>query len=483
MVELSSSPKKERIKYLQQDPSLEPYRYLILSFLGEEDNSTIDSLSRSLLDIHNVTKTYTDDYNILRRIHTFPEIVLTTGDTILVTEFTDHRQYQNRSDREKIYRTVKTELDKYSDIYSNMVIRKMGDIKLAAASEGKQSIEYMLETSSVPISYYETFIEVINENISLHHRYVKLMAKMLELDTARSWDLYVVPEFENQKKYPIEDGMDIIKNALLPYGARYVDLVKEASENRWIDVRTLPTKRPTVRNLDNPHPFVSVLYDNSYNTVRSLGHELGHCIEYVLSAEKYPYPTMFLPDLFIEVPANVNESLINHYMLNQTNETDPYLLTQTLFYLNGSLFTTAMNAEVEYEIYKTFEETNYLDRITIQEAFLETMRKYYGEAEGIAKIDNLDFANISRRWYVHEDYRLKWFNYSIGTVIASNIKDGLVTGRLSSEDYINFITAGSVKSVTQLLEQLGIDMESKEAYEPIFNEIEHLLDLLENQVD
>ncbi|XOV92192.1 MAG: M3 family metallopeptidase [Bacteroidota bacterium] len=467
--------------YLEQDPGLKPYRYLILSFIGETDNVPKDSVSRSLLEIHNDTKTYTDDYNIFRQIHTFPEIVLSNGDTLTIQEFTDYRQYQNRSDREKIYRAIKTELIKFSGLYSNMLIRKMGDMKLAAASEGKQPIEYMMESSSVPTSYYETFIEAINENISLHHRYIKLMAKMLELDTLNSWDLYVVPEFDDQKEYPIEDGIDIIKKALLPYGERYANLVKDASENRWIDIRTLPNKRPTVRNLDDPHPFVSVLYDNSYNTVRSLGHELGHCIEYVLSSEKYAYPTMFLPDLFVEVPSNVNECLINHYMLSQTNETDPFLLVQTLFYLNGSLFTTAMNAEVEYCLYKTMEETNYLDRITIKETFLETARKYYGESEGIAKIDNLYFANISGRWYLHEFYRLKWFNYSIGTVIASNIKDGLITGRLSPEDYINFITAGSVNLVDKLLKDLGIDMESKEAYEPIFDEIEHLLDLLERQ--
>ncbi len=67
----------------------------------------------------------------------------------------------------------------------------------------------------------------------------------------------------------------------------------------------------------------------------------------------------------------------------------------------------------------------------------------------------------------------------MGTIISANIKVGLLTGRITSKDYLDFITAGDQPAV-YILNKLGIDLSSREAYQPIFDEINDLLSKAES---
>ena len=129
-------------------------------------------------------------------------------------------------------------------------------------------------------SVYLNAIEVMHENFNKIHRYIDLKKCMLGLNELRSYDLYV-PLFKNPiKDIPYEEALEISLNALKPLGMNYLEIFKEAIENRWIDVYINKGKRSGAYSSGSydTDPYILLNYSNSFNDVSTLVHEMGHSI-------------------------------------------------------------------------------------------------------------------------------------------------------------------------------------------------------------
>ncbi|MBK7651011.1 MAG: hypothetical protein IPJ20_10060 [Flammeovirgaceae bacterium] len=306
------------------------------------------------MDLAENVFTYKADYDILQKLIDYPEVTLESGEKVKASNV-DHRMYDNRNDREKLYKATYGSKDKYSDLYNSYFAAKVNHFYfLSQLYNDSTSITYLQRTRSDPDYAYTTLLNAIYANLSVHYRYLNLMRKILSIDTLQSWDLEHVPRGNNKTSYPLNLGLVIIQKAMSPYGKRYSDIIKKSYENRWIDAFKSSSKGYRVFAEDVPgvHPYVSVEYDNSYTAVRSLAHELGHCIHYKISADVLKPPFNEFYSLLQEVPSNVNESLINDYLIKTESKDRLSVLYETLFYLTGTLFSHAIEAETDYELHK-----------------------------------------------------------------------------------------------------------------------------------
>ena len=86
----------------------------------------------------------------------------------------------------------------------------------------ESSLASSLDGPNVPVSVYTNLIEQIHKSLPTLQRFLELKKKMLGVDTLHYYDLYTPLVKKVEMKFTVEQGEDIIKNALKPMGDEYL---------------------------------------------------------------------------------------------------------------------------------------------------------------------------------------------------------------------------------------------------------------------
>ena len=101
------------------------------------------------------------------------------------------------------------------------------------------------------------------------------------------------------------------------HGEDYLAVVKEAFENRWIDVHETPTKRSGAYSMGVPgcHPFMLLNYQKTTHDIFTIAHEMGHSMHSYYSQKAQPYSKAGYKIFVAEVASTCNEVLLLKHLL------------------------------------------------------------------------------------------------------------------------------------------------------------------------
>jgi len=328
------------------------------------------------------------------------------------------------------------------------------NIFLARVNNHNSALEASLNEKNIPVSVYENLITSADKGLEAMHKF-------------QSFNI-------NQKSINYEKAQELLLNALTPLGEEYYLLMETAFNENWIDVY------PTLNKKDgaycsyfaDPHPFILINYDDTFRSVSTLAHELGHAAHIYYSKDSPP--TLFTT----EVAAAMNEILLCKYMINnaQTDNEKIAYMNELLNLYSNKFFRQIMFAEFEKLIYEKVEAGNTLTLETLNDLYLDLMQKYYGE--NVAPSD----AN-GWMWIDHFYWNFYVFQYATSVVVASPLSFEISENKSGDlETYLEFLHSGSrYDSVTTLL-NTGVDITSPqvmdnfvEEYASLVNEMEQLL--------
>ena len=117
------------------------------------------------------------------------------------------------------------------------------------------------------------------EELAPHMRkYARLLKKIHNLDTMTFADLKLAIDPNYEPQISIEESKVYIEGALKVLGDDYLDMVKKAYKERWIDFVTNKGKS-TGAFCSSPygvHPYILISWSDRMREVFVLAHELGH---------------------------------------------------------------------------------------------------------------------------------------------------------------------------------------------------------------
>ncbi|MDO4299987.1 MAG: oligoendopeptidase F [Clostridia bacterium] len=468
------------------DGELKEYKHYIEDILRSREHILSADKEELLAQVYEIGAAPSNIFYMLNNADIeFENAVNSKGEKLPLTHGT-FVSYLESADRElrksafdSLYNAYFKQKNTLAAIYTASVKK---DVFNAKARNYSSSLEGALSANNIPVEVYTRLVETVNKHLPLMHRYIKLRKRILGLDDLDMYDIYtpVVEDIDTHKSY--DEAVKTVLEALKPMGKEYCDKLKSALyDEKWVDIYENKGKRSGAYSWGayGCHPFVSLNYNDTVDSMFTLAHEMGHAMHshYTWSNQPFVYGdyTIFVA----EVASTVNEALLMEHLLKTTDDVKErkYLLNYFMEQFRGTLFRQTMFAEFELITHSKAEKGEPLTFESLCEIYGGLNKKYYG--------DEINSSNekISWEWSRIPHFYTAFYVYQYATGYSAAITlSQKILNENGAENYINFLKGGSSGYSIDLLKGAGVDMTGSEAVENAMKVFEGLLDEFEKLV-
>jgi oligoendopeptidase F len=337
-----------------------------------------------------------------------------------------------------------------------------------------------LITNNVNPEVYDTLLKAINNNLPIIHKQWDIRKKLLGVSELHIYDTYVPLVKNYDVNYSFEEARKLVENALQILGPDYSKKIKEAFDNNWIDVYPTVNKRSggycTCAYL--AHPYVFLNYDNRYDEVSTIAHELGHAMHYYYAQTNNYYQDYSYTIFVAEVASQVNELLLSYYMLDHAKDKEEklFILDELIKRFKAAVIRQSMFAEFEKNVHELEMQRTVLTKEVFNKEYYQLNQKYYGNK---VKIDDQIKFEWSRIPHFYYDFYV--YQYATGYISALKIAKAIYHHDSKAlENYLAFLKLGSTKDPISSLTVAGVDLTSAATFNEAFADFAKVMTEFEN---
>ena len=420
----------------------------------------------------------------------FPDITLADGTQVRLDKpaFSVQRSSTIRDDRRAAFTAYFGRLHDYRRTFGAQLYAQIKrDMFYARARNYPSCLHAALDSSNIPLEVYQSLIRHVRASLPVFHRSLDLRRRMLGLEVLHYHDLYapIVPNLDLH--YAYDAATSHVLGSLAPLGEEYVDIVRRAFGERWIDVYPSEGKRSGAYSNGGAydvHPYILMNYTGKYDDVSTLAHELGHTMHSFLTNRSQPYPTSHYSIFVAEVASTFNEALLLDFML-KTIEDDGIrlsLLGNFLDGIRGTVFRQTQFAEFELTIHEMAERGEALTGDVLSEVYLRLTREYYGHDTAMCIVDD----EIQAEWahIPHFFYQFYVYQYATSFTASAALSERVLAGdREATTSFVDLLCAGGSDYPMNLLRTAGVDMATPEPFELAMRKMNRVIGEMEKIVD
>ena len=471
--EITYADSKEIEKYLKEDKRLEPYKRDILDILEKKEYILSKEEENILANYGEVFSAPENTFEVLTNAEfKFGNLIDENGKEQELTEsnYTIYLKSKKEEVRKQAFNLM---YDKYKEFINTITELYLSNVKKTTITANlrkyKSSLDMATKNDDSNLKVYETLINTINEKISINHKFIKLKKEILKNKEFHMYDLYVNPFEQGKDEITYEEAKEEVINALSIMGDEYVNKLKEAFTNNWIDVYAKPHKRGGAYSMGiyGIHPFVLLNFVNSKRDISTIAHELGHSIHSYYSNLNQNIINADYTIMTAEVASTVNEILLSNYQIENEKDIEKKkeLLYELLEMIRATLFRQSMFAEFEKTIHEKVENGENLSCEDLNKIYYELNKKYFGNDIIVDEKIQYEWARIP---HFYSDFYV--YKYATGISSAISIANKIIkNGTPYIEKYINMLKQGRSKKSIDLLKMVDVDLETKEVYEDAIN--------------
>jgi oligoendopeptidase F len=372
-----------------------------------------------------------------------------------------------------------------ASIYLNQVKQRV----FISQERGYDSVlDMMLTPTNLPVSAFHSLIETFHQHLPVWHRYWEARRKLLGVEQLHPYDIWA-PLTHNPPVIPYRQAVDWISAAMAPLGEEYVNLLRSAClEERWVDYAPTIGKAQGAASslhIETP-PFIYMSYIDTFDSMGTLAHELGHSMHDYFTGENQPivYNTFdAMSSAVAETASNFNQAMLRAYLRQLKPDDRDFqlaLLDEAMANFHRYLFIMPTLARFEYEIYQRAEQNQPLSAPILN----EILSGLYAEEYGETMHDDPQRTAITWAQFGHLYEPFYTFQYSVGISAAHALVDRvLAEGAPAAQDYIEFLKAGASLYPMELFKLAGVEMQGPEPVEKAFAVLAVMIDQLDELAD
>ena len=426
---------------------LHPEAERVLSALGQ-------SIYGTPYEIYNITK--------LADIKFEPFTVNGKEYPLGYTLFEDDYEYEpDTAVRRAAFAAFSQKIKEYENVTATAYNANVQTEKVLSKLRGYDSVfDYLLFDQKVDRELYDRQINLITEKLAPHmRRYAKLIQKVHHLDQMTFADLKLPVDPGYTPEVTIQDSREYIEKGLAVLGEDYVEMIRTAYRDRWVDFAQNKGKA-TGGFCASPygtHSYILMTWNNKMSDVFTLAHELGHAGHFKICNEAQSVFDTEVSSYFIEAPSTMNELLMAHYLM-RTGKDKRFrrwvlsCMVSNTYYHN--FVTHLLEAAYQREVYKLVDAGESVQAGQLSGIMRETLEKFWGDA-----VEINEGAELTWMRQPHYYMGLYSYTYSAGLTVATQVCKRLETeGEAVAEDWKKVLAAGSTLDPVGLAALAGIDI-------------------------
>lgn len=333
--------------------------------------------------------------------------------------------------------------------------------KTLASLRGFDSVfDYLLFGQKVERELYNRQIDLIMEKLAPHMRkYAALLQKVHHLDKMTYPDLKIAVDPEYDPSVTIEESKKYIEDALAILGEDYLDMVKTAYQDRWIDFAQNKGKS-TGGFCASPYganSYILLSWSEKMAEVFTLAHELGHAGHFKLCNEAQSVYDVNVSTYFVEAPSTINELLMAKHLLKNSEDKrfKRWVLSSMIGHTYYHNFVThLLEAAYQRKVYEIIDEGGSVQAETLSELKKEVLQQFWGDAVELTSGTELTWMRQP-----HYYMGLYSYTYSAGLTIATAVSQRIEKeGAPAVADWRKVLAAGSTKTPVELAQMAGVDI-------------------------
>lgn len=463
--------------YLKNEKLKEYERYLQEMFRYQEH--TLSDIEEKLLA--NLSKTFGNNYETYELLKDsdmiFPNFMVNNIEYELDnSKYCLYIEEDNREIRKEAFNTIYETFKQYKNVYANLITSNIKEeVATSKIRKYKSALEEAMYKDELDVSIYDNLISVINDKIGILHKYYKLKKEVLKVDELHLYDVYANLVSTDKKTYDFESAKETVINALSILGDEYIEILKEGIKNRWIDVYPNKGKRTGGYSSGSydTFPYILLNYQNKYDDMSTLAHELGHSIHSYFTRKNNPYQYGNYSIFVAEVASTVNELLLAKYVIKNSNNKNEklFIINRMMELFRATIYRQTMFAEFERKIYDMISSDKPVSADILSEEYYKLNKIYFGNDVYVDDYIRYEWARIP-----HFYYNFYVYKYATGLSAASYITEGLLNGKIKKEDYIAFLKCGDSMSPLDSLKLTKVDLSKKEVIESATSMFDSLID-------
>jgi oligoendopeptidase F len=418
----------------------------------------------------------------------FPKVTLSDGTEATINQagYTRYRESANRADRKKVFDAFWSKWQEYQGTLGATLNTKVqGQVFTARVRKHGSALDAALFTDNIPQAVYRQLVTQANAALPVLHRYLRMRKRLLGItDDLGYHDIYP-PMFAiaSEPRFGVAESQRITLAALAPLGEPYLASLRRGFAANWMNV--LPSEGKASGAYMNGsayavHPYLLLNHNDSFSSLSTFAHEWGHAVHSMLSNAAQPFDKADYATFTAETASIGNEMLLSDYMVRNARTRDEkiFYLGEALESIRGTFFRQTQFAEFELAIHEEVEQGRPLSGARLTEMYCGILKRYYGDAEGVTKIDPaycIEWAFIPhfyRNFYVYQ--------YATSMAGAAMLTSSIVSGGAPArERFLNLLRAGGSDYPYELYKRAGIDMASPEPYQALVARMTRIMDEIE----
>jgi len=343
---------------------------------------------------------------------------------------------------------------------------------------------FLLQPHKVPHTLYRDILGVIQAELAPHmQRYARLRRRVLGLDRLLYCDIKAPLDPEFNPPMPWDEGCRLVLEALEPLGPEYLEFVRRALTQRWVD-RADNVGKSSGAFCSSPygvHPYILITWSNTMRNVFTLAHELGHGGHFALAMKHQRFVNTRPAMPFIEAPSIMNEMLLARHILGRSRE--PRLrrsvIMQVLGTYHHNFVTHLLEAELQRQVYALTEQGGSITASVLDDCKGRILERFWGDA---VELD--DGARMTWMRQPHYYMGLYPYTYSVGLVASTAMALRVEQeGAPALQRWLEVLKAGGTRTPLELLQLAGVDMTSPQPIRDAVAYVGRLIDELEASFD
>lgn len=412
-------------------------------------------------------------------------VKLSSGRTVTLTQdvYEVERQSGVREDRKRVFDAFFAGWKAFEGTFgANLAAQVQGDVFAARSRKFPGSLDAALFASNMPPAVYRTLVEQTRAGLPTLHRYLALRKKMLGIRGPLAYYDNYPPLLKqgSSQRYDVERSKALTLQALAPLGDEYLGLLRQGFAGTWMDSHPRTGKASGAYMAGyayDVHPYLLLNHSDDFNGLSTFAHEWGHAVHTMLAKASQPFEKANYSTFIAESASIGNEMLLSDYLVAQARTPSEKLafLAEALESIRTTFFRQVMFAEFELAIHQEVEQGRPLSGQRLSELYCGIARAYYGEAQGVMKVDPAYCVEWIYIGHFYSGYYV--WQYATSMVGAAEFASAIAKeGAPARERFIQLLKAGGSDYAYPLYVKAGIDLARPEPYRALMARMNRLID-------